>query len=176
MAAVRIRHGALTRSAARAAAALPHGVAPRCRQPRRVSARDRLRPPLLLHELRQVHGDQHEDGQACVEVPLASLRRRLARDRDAATRHGVRRLPEQAAVQRDEGRRQGDRVLRGFREDPLAEEILKGQFHEGEPDWIFNETECNSFGFPFAGFRLCLKNISYNSYLNSSYFLYRSRK
>jgi hypothetical protein len=38
------------------------------------------------------------------------------------------------------------------------------QFREGDPDWVFNNTaECETFGFPFAGFRLCLRNIRYNT-------------
>ena len=96
----------------------------RRRQPRRVSAVDRLRAPLLLDELRQVRGGEHEDRQARVEVPLAPLRRRVAGGRAVQARHRVRGLPEQAAVQRPapEGRRQGDRVRRGLREDPLAED------------------------------------------------------
>ena len=108
----------------RAAAAVPHGLALRRRQPRRVPAVDRLRAPLLLDERRPLRRDQHEDRQARVEGRPAPLRRRVARDRPARARHGLRRVPQQAAVQRRERRprerRDGRRVLRRPREDPLA--------------------------------------------------------
>ena len=119
-----LRRDARPLGAALAPAAVPEGLVVRRRQPRRVSAVDRLRPPVLLDELRQVRGREHEDGQARVEVPLASLRRRLARRRAVQARDGLRRLPEQAAVQREagEGRREGDRVRGRLREDPLAED------------------------------------------------------
>src|SRR5581483_2991797 len=70
----------------------------------------------------QVRRREPEDGQARVALLLAPLRRSVARARHAAARNGLRRVPEQAAVQREEGRRQGDRVLGRAREDPLAEE------------------------------------------------------
>ena len=124
MAAVRLRRDARPLGAARASAAVPAGLDVRRRQPRRVSAVDRLRAALLLDELRQVRGREHEDGQARVEVPLASLRRRFARGRPVQARDRLRGLPEQAAVQREagEGRREGDRVRGRLREDPLAED------------------------------------------------------
>jgi len=37
-------------------------------------------------------------------------------------------------------------------------------FEEGDPTWVFNDTtECQSYGFVFAAFRLCLKNIAQSS-------------
>ena len=67
-----------------------------------------------------------EDRADGVEVPRASLRRRVAGDRPAAARLGLRRVPQQAAVQRADRRprhrRQGDRLRRRLREDPLDED------------------------------------------------------
>ena len=66
-------------------------------EPRRVPAGDRLRAALLLDELRHPHGDQREDRQVGVEVPVAPLRRRVAGARAARARHRLRGLPQPAA-------------------------------------------------------------------------------
>jgi hypothetical protein len=36
-------------------------------------------------------------------------------------------------------------------------------FREGEPSWVFTEVDCLTFGFPFAGFSLCLRNVAENT-------------
>ena len=101
---------------ARAAAAVPAHVDVPRREPRRVSAVDRLRAPLRLDELREVRGGQSQDRAARRGSTSHTLRRRVARDRSAATRLGLRRVPQQAAVQRavrrPRHRRRGDRLRR----------------------------------------------------------------
>lgn len=37
-------------------------------------------------------------------------------------------------------------------------------YEEGSPDWQFNQrSECLDYGFPFAAFRLCIKNTASNA-------------
>ena len=89
-------------------------------EPRRVSARGRLRPPVLREQRGRRLRDRCEERKARVEVRLASLRRRLAGARPSRRLRGV---PQRAAVQPEAERgahRRGRRVRGRDGSRPLA--------------------------------------------------------
>jgi hypothetical protein len=39
-----------------------------------------------------------------------------------------------------------------------SQQSLAVKFVEGEPSWTFGDTDCRTFGFPFAAFRICIQD------------------
>ena len=122
LAAERLRRRAPARRAVRPEPAVPARLDLPGASPARVSARDRVRAPLLHEQLRRDVRRQHEDRQAGLEAPDRPLCRRLA---GGGERHRLPVVHEPAAVQQQGGagaaRRRGDCVRRRLRGDPLAD-------------------------------------------------------